>query len=138
LPRIAGAGAVVARPGAAAQHLHADGPHPDAAGMYHFFVPLVDVEADGDGTALWPGSHLTYEAAASAAAYNAGRPFDGDAPDLVSPPMRRGSMLAFDYRVVHRGNPAGDRVRPVAYFVVNTRDDDAEDTWNWSADSLLT
>ena len=32
-------------------------------------------------------------------------------------------MLAFDYRVIHRGLPNAGRDRPVAYFVVAPEDD---------------
>ena len=47
-----------------------------------------------------------------------------------------GGVLAFDYRVLHAGNPCA-RHRPVAYFVVNTRDDAGDDAWNWAPERLL-
>ena len=128
-PRVEYAGAVVSEPGATAQKLHADVP-PSSQGLYTVFVPLVDVPQDGDGTAFWPGSHASPEKLRAAAAFNAAR--FGDLPpdfELVAPGVARGSLLAFDYRVLHAGNPCA-RHRPVAYFVVNTRDDAVDDAWN--------
>ena len=54
----------------------------------------------------------------------------------MAPGVARGSLLAFDYRVLHAGNPCA-RHRPVAYFVVNTRDDAVDDAWNWAPERLL-
>ena len=63
----------------------------------------------------------------AAAAFNAAK-FEELPPDfeLVAPGVARGSLLAFDYRVLHAGNPCA-RHRPVACFVVNTRDDAVDD-----------
>ena len=135
-PRVEYAGAVVSEPGATAQKLHADGP-PSSVGLYTVFVPLVDVPQDGDGTAFWPGSHASPSCLRAAAAFNAAR-FEELPPDfeLVAPGVARGSLLAFDYRVLHAGNPCA-RHRPVAYFVVNTRDDAVDDAWNWAPERLL-
>ena len=71
------------------------------------------------------------------AAFNAAK-FEELPPDfeLVAPGVARGSLLAFDYRVLHAGNPCA-RHRPVAYFVVNTRDDAVDDAWNWAPERLL-
>ena len=135
-PRVEYAGAVVSEPGATAQKLHADGP-PSSRGLYTVFVPLVDVPQDGDGTAFWPGSHASPSCLRAAAAFNAAK-FEELPPDfeLVAPGVARGSLLAFDYRVLHAGNPCA-RHRPVAYFVVNTRDDAVDDAWNWAPERLL-
>ena len=108
-------------PGATAQKLHADGP-PSSSGLYTVFVPLVDVPKDGDGTAFWPGSHASPSCLRAAAAFNAAR-FRGSASrlrELVAPGVARGSLLAFDYRVLHAGNPCA-RHRPVAYLPSSTR-----------------
>ena len=59
-------GAILSAPGAAAQTFHADSGrlHHRLARLsprhrlYSLFVPLVDLEEGGDGTMLWPGSHL--------------------------------------------------------------------------------
>lgn len=59
-------GAILSAPGAAAQTFHADSGrlHHRLARLsprhrlYSLFVPLVDLEKGGDGTMLWPGSHL--------------------------------------------------------------------------------
>ena len=135
-PRVEYAGAVVSEPGATAQKLHADGP-PSSVGLYTVFVPLVDVPQDGDGTAFWPGSHASPAKLSAAAAFNAAK-FEELPPDfeLVAPGVARGSLLAFDYRVLHAGNPCA-RHRPVAYLVVNTRDDAVDDAWNWAPERLL-
>lgn len=129
----------MAEPGCGGQHLHPDGPHPGAAGLYHVFVPLVDIAPDGDGTTFWPGSHLDGSFAERALAYNAGTADDSAAieDELVAPPAARGDLICFDWRCVHAGRPCPDRTRPVAYFVVNTRDDEFDDRWNWSEDTLL-
>jgi len=134
-PRITAAGCVISEPGCAPQHYHADGPHPDAAGLYNCFVPLVDVPAEGDGTAFWIGSHMDEKLARAAAA----KRLDGlNLDDIeVAPAVDAGNLLFFDYRVVHRGLAAHDRVRPVAYFTISTRDDDVKDDWNWSGERLL-
>ena len=59
-------GAILSAPGAAAQTFHADSGrlHHRLARLsprhrlYSLFVPLVDLAEGGDGTMLWPGSHL--------------------------------------------------------------------------------
>ena len=59
-------GLLVSRPGARVQRLHVDATHAhfEAARQspYHrlfsVFMPLVDVEADGDGTEFWPTANL--------------------------------------------------------------------------------
>lgn len=59
-------GAILSAPGAAAQTFHADSGklHHRLARLsprhrlYSLFVPLVDLDEGGDGTMLWPGSHL--------------------------------------------------------------------------------
>ena len=65
-PEVGHVGAILSRPGARAQRFHAD------AGdrllqlarlsprhrLYNMFIPLVDLEEGGDGTMMWPRSHL--------------------------------------------------------------------------------
>ena len=103
--------------------------------FYTVFVPLVDVPQDGDGTAFWPGSHASPAKLRAAAAFNAAR-FEELPPDfeLVAPGVARGSLLAFDYRVLHAGNPCA-RAGPWP-ISVNTRDDAVDDAWNWAPERL--
>ena len=51
--RLVMAGAVTSRAGAERQLFHVDG----AVGLFTVFVPLVEIEQDGDGTEFWAGSH---------------------------------------------------------------------------------
>ena len=90
---------VVARPGAGAQHLHAD--HPPlftrgAAGAglpahaFTLLIPLVDTDGEVGGTEVFKGSH---RGAADPQAMGIGQ----------TRPLSLGSGLLFDYRLLHRG-----------------------------------
>ena len=74
-------------------------------------MPLVDVPQDGDGTAFWPGSHASPSCLRAAAAFNAAK-FEELPPDfeLVAPGVARGSLLAFDYRVLHANGDQAPRI----------------------------
>lgn len=103
---------VLARPGATAQHLHADHPPlfdgaPQAASLPPYavtvLIPLVDTDAVVGGTELLKGSH---------------RVDDGEGIAGVSRPLALGGCLLFDYRLLHRGLPnRADRERPVLSIV---------------------
>ena len=43
--------------------------------------------------------------------------------EMAAPGCAAGGVLAFDYRVIHRGLPNAGRDRPVAYLVVAPEDD---------------
>ena len=143
VPRVDMTGAVISRPGCAAQSFHADATqsHFDAAAarpqhrLFTAFVPLVDVCEDGDGTQFWSGSHIGDELE------RARRGISGDgelqnAP-LEAPGCPKGGMILFDYRVLHRGlpNTGPGRERPVAYAVLST--DGATDQANFEQQSLV-
>ena len=105
---------VVSRPGASAQHLHADHPplYPHAAGgawlpphAVTLLVPLVATDDEVGGTELFKGSHRG----------------GGDPHGLQggqTHPLPLGGGLLFDYRLLHRGlaNRSG-RDRPVLSIV---------------------
>lgn len=123
VPRIIMSGAVVSRPGAGPQSFHADG----TGRLLNVFVPLVDIAPETDGTQFWPGSHL------NAAAPDRAPSLADDAEamaTMTSPGCPAGGMLAFDYRVVHRGLSNERRERAVAYFVV-ALEPDSRDAHNF-------
>ena len=77
-------------------------------------MPLVDVDANADGTEFYPASHV-----ADAGARDAVRA--GDAPPSTEAPAAlAGQPLVFDYRVLHRGLANPSRERAVAYLVLAT------------------
>lgn len=138
-PVVEEVGAILSRPGAKAQTFHADAgaSHIRAARhlprhrLYNVFVPLVHIDADADGTQLWPGSHL--DATRGAAYYDAlersGR-LEEDAlamSQMEAPAVPAGGLLLFDFRILHRGLP-NDASRPreeqreriLAHAVVST------------------
>ena len=140
------AGAVTSRPGATLQTLHRDGA---VEGLFAVFVPLVDIQADGDGTAFVPGSHLrrvpgSYVqrpmlSTALDVALGRVRGLEVSAPSKVAPACLAGQPLIFDYRVLHQGlasppEAEGGRERPVAYVVVSANG--ATDSVNFEQQSL--
>lgn len=135
-PRVVMSGAVISRPGAGPQSFHADG----GGGLFNVFIPLVDIEADRDGTQFWPGSHLDESAPDYAPLLTEDT---GAMATMVSPGCREGGLLCFDYRCVHRGLANDHRERPVAYVVIAV-EDDAQDRVNfphlsvWEATSEVT
>ena len=136
-PRLAMSGAVVSRTGARMQRFHADASEEHFAAaaadpsirLFTCFVPLVDIAADGDGTQFWPGSHFGegLDAARRGIASDGRLKWERDnahtdepPPPVESPACPKGGMIAFDYRVLHRGLPSIGRDRPVAYVVIST------------------
>jgi hypothetical protein len=103
---------VVARAGAAAQHLHTD--HPPLFGgsslaaclpphAVTLLIPLVDIDDVVGGTELRKGSHQRD---------------DGEDMPGVSRALPLGGCLLFDYRLLHRGLAnRSDRERPVLSIV---------------------
>ena len=93
--RLCMSGVVTSRPGAALQDWHDDG----AAGLYTVFVPLVDVDANADGTEF---IGLVADAGARRGARRTAP------PSTEAPAALAGQPLVFDYRVLHRrlANPA--------------------------------
>ena len=122
-------GCVVALPRAPAQHFHADG---RARGIANAFVPLVDVPAEMGPTRFRRGSHV----------WDHDDPYPdrrarrlADAAEEVAPPLARGSVLLYDYRVMHAGGAnVSAAPRPLAY-VMRARAG-LEDTWNFPEKSI--
>ena len=122
--RLCMSGVVTSRPGAALQDWHDDG----AAGLYTVFVPLVDVDANADGTEFYPASHVADAGARDAVRAGAAP------PSTEAPAALAGQPLVFDYRVLHRGLANPSRERAVAYLVLAT--DGAYDGQNFCQMSL--
>lgn len=112
-------GVVDNRPGSDMQGWHRDGDHvfehvhlpPHCLTIW---IPLVDVHDESCGpTQFYPGSHATWRA----------EQYVGLAEDEChlpncTPRLDRGSVLAFDYRVIHRGTPnTSSAGRPILYIV---------------------
>lgn len=112
-PRLDQSGVVVSRPGAVIQDAHADGErHVRPGQIIALFVPLVDIERDGDGTEFWNGSHIRDQN---------GRPQGGRSPaERLRPALAAGSIILYDFKTVHKGlaNPAGGRERPLLYLTI--------------------
>lgn len=134
-PRLVMAGAVVSRPGAMPQHVHTDG---NDSGLFTVFIPLVDIECDGDGTSFLPGSHADAGVLERTARTDEGiMEFDAETmATMVSPACPAGGLLCFDYRCAHRGNANDGRERAVAYIVVSTEEGVTDDS-NFHEMSLL-
>ena len=122
-------GCVTSRPGAPAQRFHADGVK---RGIVNVFVPLVHVTKLNGPTAFKRGSHAWDHDAAYLDARQ--RKLREDAEE-IAPELARGSLLMYDYAVVHAGGGnGGDADRPLAY-VMHSRAG-VEDTWNFPDESV--
>jgi predicted nicotinamide N-methyase len=124
-------GCVTSLPKAPEQHFHADG---RKEGMYNCFVALRDVPKIQGPTEFIFGSHK----------------FDHDAPHettkarkkrekakRAAPELRKGDILLYDYRTLHRGGEnkrCHDR-RAISYFLFDTNGD-IGDTWNFEDASV--
>lgn len=112
-------GVMDSRPGSVAQEWHSDGHEwdealeggelPTEARRLTLFIPLVDLGNPRCGaTQYFPGSHLV---AVDHAAN----------PAWCMPTPNRGSIIAFDYRTVHRGGAntrlPGEATRPMMHIV---------------------
>ena len=105
---------MLSRPGALAQPWHRDsgqlfkGPTNTPAHAVTIFAPLVEVSSEMGRTSFVPESHLTDDINCNEVGTS-----------HVTPVLPYGSWLAFDNRIVHRGeaNSAVDMDRPILYFV---------------------
>lgn len=135
-------GAVISRPGARVQRFHCDATHEMFAAakadashrLYNVFVPLVDLEEDGDGTEFWGAPQLE-ESTRALARHFLSSPGDHpplDVAHINSPRCQAGGVVIFDYRTIHRGlaNPfETGRERCIAYITCSTGG--AVDTYNF-------
>lgn len=107
---------VVSNPGAADQSWHTDGPHVSVTQhlpchCLNVFVPLIDILSHTGPTSFRPGSqHLTRDFRNMyLAAF-----FKKKLQPVQTPELKRGSVLMFDYRVLHRGTAnTSSEPRPV-------------------------
>lgn len=127
LLRVEQSGVIMSRPGATEQGFHSDGDD----GLYNVFVPLVDIEQDGDGTEFLAGSHM-HENPMLDAAFEC----EDMKAQTVAPAVAAGSVLLFDFRVLHRGLASKGRERPIAYLVIAT-ETEAEDVINFPKESVF-
>ena len=107
-------GAVIALPGAEAQHIHRDHPHlfedeglaidlPSFA--ITVVVPLIALTPETGSTRVWKGSHRTTY------------PEEYDMQDSFVPFLPTGSCYLMDYQLLHGGTPnLSNLVRPILYI----------------------
>lgn len=112
---VTAAGFMVNRPGSSSQNWHRDGPD---EGYIDCFVPLIDLDDSLGPTALQPGSHIDESTVQDR---------EGLDVEVVSPLLRKGDMLLFDYRTIHRGlgNKSKDTTRTVAYAVFKRKESES-------------
>lgn len=124
---------LISREGAKVQRWHADcdeehltrGAEDPEFRMYNLFMPLIDIDKDGDGTEFWPTSHV------QPMSFFAGpHPDDPPAGTVEAPACPAGSIIISDFRTLHRGLPNIGRERQVAYFVIGVGEE-VEDNVNW-------
>jgi ectoine hydroxylase-related dioxygenase (phytanoyl-CoA dioxygenase family) len=129
---------VVSSPGALDQAWHSDGPHISATEdlpchCLNVFVPLVNVTEQNGPTQFRPGSvnmtrNLKVEML-KAMARKTLRPIEG-------PTLSMGSVLLFDYRVLHRGT-ANRTAQPRPVLVYTFAKPFYRDTLNFPRNSVF-
>jgi len=137
-------GAVISRPGARVQRFHCDDDAIFFAAakadpsyrIYNVFIPLVDVDENGDGTEFWAAPALEDSARALARHFLSAPAVKKNLPDIEegiqAPACKAGGLILYDYRTVHRGlanSLERGRERPVAYVTLATGG--ARDTYNF-------
>ena len=128
---------LVATPGCPTQSWHADGGHTsltthEKCHVFNVFIPLVDVPLTLGPTEIRPGTHFhTRNLAPMMLAAKARKTLR--AP--VTPQLRRGDALLFDYRILHRGRAnVSDEVGASAsgLDMTTSNDEDREvDRFDW-------
>jgi Ser/Thr protein kinase RdoA (MazF antagonist)/ectoine hydroxylase-related dioxygenase (phytanoyl-CoA dioxygenase family) len=106
-------GAVIALPGAEAQHIHRDHPAllespPDALSSFAVtvVVPLIDLTPETGSTRVWKGSHRIDDEV------------DPPLTDSAVPFPASGGCYLMDYRLLHGGTPnRSNQVRPILYVI---------------------
>lgn len=125
------AGLVVSLPGSGAQQWHVDSLHLDRDhGPCNLINVLIAVDGDVDATMgpteLVPGSHVETNHLKENSGFGSELAYQdprnspsavGCGSEAVASPLERGSALAFDDRILHRGRPnLSLRERRIAYF----------------------
>ena len=110
---------VVSNPGAETQAWHSDGPHLDITKdlpchCLNVFVPLVDVDETNGPTEMRPGSvSLTRNLKKSYMKAFLTKKLRA----VEAPALKKGSILMFDYRILHRGKANNsEQPRPVLVY----------------------
>ena len=131
-------GCVSSEPGAPEQHFHADG---RPFGIFNVFVPVKDVHPTDGPTEFIHGSHEWDHDAAYVTSTE--RKSQDAAPRYQPHVLKAGSMLVYDYRVMHRGgaNESTTR-RALAYIMYCSQS--TRDSWNfplnasvWAEDDVM-
>lgn len=96
---------VISTPGSETQSWHADGGHVSLTShapchVFNVFVPLVDVPLSMGPTELRPGSHYYTR---DLAKMMLGAMARKELRPTVTPKLKKGDALLFDYRILHRG-----------------------------------
>lgn len=108
---VAAAGFLMNKPGSQSQDWHRDGPD---EGYIDCFVPLIDLNESVGPTAIHPGSHTKTSTVQETA----------DNSEPTTPLLRKGNILLFDYRTIHRGlgNKSKATTRTLAYAVFKRKE----------------
>ena len=118
-------GCVSSEPGAPEQHFHADG---RSFGIFNVFVPVKDVQPTDGPTEFIHGSHAWDHDAAYVTTTE--RKSQAAAPRFQPHILKAGSMLVYDYRVMHRGGANESKTRrALAYVMYCSRE--TRDSWNF-------
>lgn len=132
-------GVMVSLPQSQDQPFHCDGFH--RTDLLHapvhalnIFLPLINIDKRSIGpTEFEEKSHLLWRGL-----LRSKEPFGGTAK-LAAPLLDAGDLLAFDYRLFHRGlgNKTNDVIRPVVYLTFGIEGDGWEDILNFSSQRYL-
>ena len=118
-------GCVSSEPGAPEQHFHADG---RSFGIFNVFVPVKDVQPTDGPTEFIHGSHAWDHDTAYVTTTE--RKSQAAAPRFQPHILKAGSMLVYDYRVMHRGGANDSKTRrALAYVMYCSRE--TRDSWNF-------
>lgn len=125
-------GCVTSEPGAPEQHFHNDG---RPFGIFNAFCALRPVTLEAGPTSFKNGSHLWDHDAA----YVPSRTTKMQEKALVTTPelLKPGSLLVYDYRVVHAGSANTSDARRALGYAMFVRDDAPSDTWNFPSDESI-
>lgn len=125
-------GCVTSEPGAPEQHFHNDG---RPFGIFNAFCAFRPVTLEAGPTSFKNGSHLWDHDAA----YVPSRTMKMQEKALVTTPelLKPGSLLVYDYRVVHAGSANTSDARRALGYAMFVRDDAPSDTWNFPSDESI-
>lgn len=111
-------GVVLSLPGSKPQHMHRDGPTLFNTGIDPMLpahavtvvIPLIEMNEHHGSTELWPGTHRLPNQSADQIK-------DVQAQTPITPLVREGSAVIWDYRLYHRGaGNLSDTPRPIIYI----------------------